>query len=291
MSAISVSGKDLAARVKEELKPRVERVSQRLGRPVCLAVVLVGEDPASQVYVGSKGKAAKEVGMVPRDFRLAHDATQHELEHLLATLSSDPTVDGILLQLPLPKHLNEFEALQKIVPEKDVDGLTPLNQGLLQRGERCFEPCTPKGCVMLIQEALHQLERPTDMSGLSAVVIGRSILVGKPMATLLLQQNATVTLCHSRTRGLEDEIARADIVVAAIGRANLVKGSWLKPGCIVIDVGMNRTEAGKLVGDVEFSEALSRAAAITPVPGGVGPMTIAMLITNTVESAERKVSV
>ncbi len=283
MNAIVVSGKEVASKVREGLKPRAAQVEEKLGRKACLAVVLVGDNPASQVYVRSKEQAAKDTGLEPRDIRLPGETTQDDLERTLSELSTDPRVDGILLQLPLPKHLSEFNALRAISPDKDVDGLTPYNQGLLFRGAECFQPCTPKGVMRLIDEA----HSGQSIAGMRALVLGRSVLVGKPQAALLLERSCTVTVCHSKTRDLQEEISRADIVVAAIGRPEFVLGEWIKAGAIVIDVGINRLESGKLIGDVHYESAVRRAGAITPVPGGVGPMTIAMLLENTVQAAER----
>jgi methylenetetrahydrofolate dehydrogenase (NADP+)/methenyltetrahydrofolate cyclohydrolase len=254
------------------------------GRPAGLAVVLVGEDPASAVYVRSKGKATVAAGMASFEHRLPADTDQATLEALVDQLNADPAVDGILVQLPLPRHLDADAVLLRIDPDKDVDGFHPVNAGRLASGLPGFVPCTPLGCLMLLRDRLG------DLSGLEAVVIGRSNIVGKPMAALLTADSATVTLAHSRTRDLAAHVGRADIVVAAVGRPNFVRGEWLKPGATVIDVGINRVESG-LVGDVDFASASQVAGAITPVPGGVGPMTIAVLLRNTLVAAHRRAGV
>ena len=263
-------------------------IEERLGRPPGLAVVLVGENPASKVYVKSKSARAKKCGITVRDIVLPADTSNEQLQAELQALNNADEIDGILLQLPLPDGLDEFSAINAISPEKDVDGLHPLNQGLLLRGADCFEPCTPKGCTLLISQALSQLGKGPDLSGMNAVVVGRSILVGKPMALLLLAANCSVSMCHSRTKNLGEYLSRADIVVAAVGRERMIDSEHLKPGAIVIDVGINRTAEGALAGDVDFESVKDVAGAITPVPGGVGPMTIAVLLQNTVRSAERK---
>jgi methylenetetrahydrofolate dehydrogenase (NADP+)/methenyltetrahydrofolate cyclohydrolase len=254
------------------------------GRVPGLAVVLVGGDPASQVYVRSKGKATVEAGMASFEHRLPEDTSQADLMALVERLNGDEAVDGILVQLPLPAGLDDNAVIAAIDPAKDVDGFHVINAGLLAVGARGLVPCTPLGCLMMLKDRLG------DLSGLEAVVIGRSNIVGKPMAQLLLQENCTVTIAHSRTRDLPGVVRRGDIVVAAVGRADMVKGDWLKPGAVVIDVGMNRLPAdengkSKLTGDVDFASASEVASAITPVPGGVGPMTIALLLRNTVFAA------
>jgi methylenetetrahydrofolate dehydrogenase (NADP+) / methenyltetrahydrofolate cyclohydrolase len=259
-----------------------------------LAVVLVGSDPASQVYVGAKGKAAKECGFHSLQFDLAATTSEAELLALVHNLNNDPQVHGILVQLPLPKHVDSTRVLEAIDPAKDVDGFHPINVGLIGIGafERALVPCTPAGSMILIDHACRHLGRKLD--GANAVVIGRSNIVGKPIAQLLLSRNCTVTIAHSRTRDLAEVAATADVLVAAVGRPEMVKGHWVRPGAIVIDVGVNRIPApergeGKtrLVGDVAFAEAAERAGAITPVPGGVGPMTIAMLMRNVLTAAKR----
>ncbi|NVB80226.1 MAG: bifunctional methylenetetrahydrofolate dehydrogenase/methenyltetrahydrofolate cyclohydrolase FolD [Kofleriaceae bacterium] len=276
-----IDGKAIAAKLRGEVAVTANALRGR-GITPTLAVVLVGDDPASAVYVRSKTKAAREAGVEPRDFKLPATTTQAELMALVAQLNADREVDGILVQLPLPPHLDSDAVIRALDPAKDVDGLSVTSIGNLAQGKPTFVACTPKGCMRLLREV------PVDPAGLRAVVIGRSLLVGKPMALLLQNANATVTMCHSRTRDLADEVRRAEIVVAAIGKAEMVRGDWIREGAVVIDVGMNRTAEGKLVGDVEFTAAAQRARAITPVPGGVGPMTIACLLENTVEAATRR---
>jgi methylenetetrahydrofolate dehydrogenase (NADP+)/methenyltetrahydrofolate cyclohydrolase len=278
MSAQIIDGKAIAAKVRSEVAARAKALPRKPG----LAVVLVGEDPASQVYVRNKGKAAEEAGLAVFDHKLAASTGEAELLALVEKLNRDPAVDGILVQFPVPKQIDAAKVQRAISPDKDVDGLHPVSAGRLWTGERGFVPCTPLGVMRLLSEA------NTELAGAEAVVLGRSNLVGKPMAGLLLQANATVTMCHSRTRDLAAVCRRADVLVAAIGRAEMVRGDWVKPGATVIDVGMNRNAAGKLCGDVEFAAAAERARAITPVPGGVGPMTIALLLANTVTAAERR---
>ena len=287
MSAAIIDGKAFAAGLRERVGTAAARFAAEAGRKAGLAVVLVGGDPASQVYVRSKGKATVEAGMASFEHRLPADVSQAELLALVAMLNADPAVDGILVQLPLPPGLDEQAVVEAIDPAKDVDGLTPVSTGRLALGLPGLVPCTPLGCLMLLQDRLG------DLSGLDAVVIGRSILVGKPMAQLLLGASCTVTIAHSRTRDLADVVRRAHIVIAAVGRPEMVKGDWLKPGAVVIDVGINRvagSEPGKtrLVGDVDFASASTVAGAITPVPGGVGPMTIAVLLRNTLVAARRR---
>lgn len=287
MGAALIDGKAFAARLRERVGEQARRFETATGRKAGLAVVLVGEDPASQVYVRSKGKATLEAGMASFEHRLPAGAAQEELLALVSKLNADPAVDGILVQLPLPGQMDEAQVIAAIDPNKDVDGFTVANAGRLATGLPGFVPCTPLGCIMLLK---HQLG---DLSGLDAVVVGRSNIVGKPMAQLLLQENCTVTIAHSRTRDLPEVVRRADIVVAAVGRAEMIKAEWLKPGATVIDVGINRLPAaggdvkGRLVGDVDFAGASAVAGAITPVPGGVGPMTIAVLLRNTVMAAYR----
>jgi methylenetetrahydrofolate dehydrogenase (NADP+)/methenyltetrahydrofolate cyclohydrolase len=260
------------------------------GRKAGLAVVLVGEDPASQVYVRSKGKQTVEAGMASFEHRLPADTAEGEVLDLVERLNADPAVDGILVQLPLPGHIDEQKVIATISPDKDVDGFHVINAGRLAVGLPGFVPCTPLGCVMLLKDRLGSL------SGLDAVVIGRSNIVGKPMAQLLLAESCTVTVAHSRTRDLADVVRRADIVVAAVGRPEMVKGDWIKPGATVIDVGINRVPAAeegktRLVGDVDYAAAVQVAGAITPVPGGVGPMTIAVLLRNTLVAAHRNAGI
>jgi methylenetetrahydrofolate dehydrogenase (NADP+)/methenyltetrahydrofolate cyclohydrolase len=281
MSAKILDGKAVAARIRGELGEEVKLLRDRGVEPG-LAVVLVGDDPASQIYVRNKTTACAQVGIRTFDHRLPAATSKGELLALLAKLNADPLVDGILLQLPLPSGLDAREILPAVDPRKDVDGIHPDNLGHLVMGEPRFVACTPFGVMKLIEES------GLSLGGADAVVVGRSNMVGKPMAALLTNANATVTLCHSRTRDLATVVARADLVVAAVGRAEMVRGDWIKPGAVVIDVGINRQESGKLLGDVEFAPAAARASAITPVPGGVGPMTIAMLLANTVTSARRR---
>jgi methylenetetrahydrofolate dehydrogenase (NADP+) / methenyltetrahydrofolate cyclohydrolase len=284
--AAIIDGAGFAAALRGRVAEAVAAFRDRTGRAPGLAVVLVGEDPASQVYVRSKGKATAEAGMAGSEHRLGSDTSQDELLALVQSLNADPAVDGILVQLPLPRQIDEQAVIAAIDPDKDVDGFHPVNAGRLASGLEGFVPCTPLGCLMLLKDRLG------DLSGLDAVVIGRSNIVGKPMAQLLLQESCTVTIAHSRTRDLPAVVRRADIVVAAVGRPLMVRSDWLKPGATVIDVGINRvaTDDGKtrLVGDVAFDEALKVAGAITPVPKGVGPMTIAVLLRNTLVSACRR---
>jgi methylenetetrahydrofolate dehydrogenase (NADP+)/methenyltetrahydrofolate cyclohydrolase len=281
MAAIRIDGKAVAARVRAGAAVGAQQLRER-GIAPTLAVVLVGDDPASAIYVRNKTKAAVEAHVDVADHKLPATTTQGELAALIEELNQQPDVDGILVQLPLPAQLDSEAIVRSIDPAKDVDGLHPSNLGYLAQGKPLFAPCTPRGCMHLLAEV------GAEVAGARAVVIGRSLLVGKPMALLLANANATVTLCHSKTRDLADEVRRADIVVAAIGRAELVRGDWIKPGAVVLDVGMNRNADGKLCGDVEYPAAAERARAITPVPGGVGPMTIACLIENTVTAAQRR---
>src|SRR5690242_304524 len=273
-----IDGKAIAQQVRNEVRDEVAAWVAAGHEPPGLATVLVGDDAASAIYVGGKQKASAEVGIRPFDIRLGQDATHDEVRKVIHDLNADPTVNGILLQLPTPKQVDGQLLTTEILPGKDVDGLTPISAGLLSKGLPGLRPCTPSGCMELLRRHDVRLE------GAEAVVVGRSDLVGKPVAALLLAENATVTMCHSRTRDLEGVCRRADIVVAAVGRPEMVKGSWIKPGATVIDVGINRTDDG-LVGDVEFASAVEVAGLITPVPGGVGPMTIAMLLRNTLQAA------
>jgi methylenetetrahydrofolate dehydrogenase (NADP+) / methenyltetrahydrofolate cyclohydrolase len=279
MSATVLDGKALAARIRGELKLETERLAAQAIRPG-LAVVLVGEDPASQIYVRNKTTACAQAGILTLDHRLSAATSTAELLGLVAELNADVRVDGILIQLPLPAGIDARRVLFAVDPRKDVDGIHPENVGRLLMGEPRFVACTPFGVMKLIEEA--RLSLP----GVQAVVVGRSNMVGKPMAALLLNANATVTVCHSKTRDLAATVGRADLLVAAVGRPEMIRGEWVKPGAVVIDVGINRTPEGKLLGDVEYAAAAARAAAITPVPGGVGPMTIAMLLANTVTAAK-----
>jgi len=281
MAAKIIDGKALAARLRGTMADEVKQLVARSVRPG-LAVVLVGEDPASQIYVRNKTKALAEAGFACFDHHLPADTAEAKLLGLIADLNADRAVDGILVQLPLPKHIDSKRVLLAIDPAKDVDGFHPENLGRLLIGEPRFIACTPFGIMKLIEEA------GTAVRGATAVVVGRSNIVGKPVAVLLTNADATVTVCHSKTKDLPAVIASADILVAAIGRAEMIRGAWIKPGATVIDVGTNRLPTGKLVGDVEFAAAVERAGAITPVPGGVGPMTITMLLANTLESARRR---
>lgn len=281
MPAQIIDGKALAAQVKAEAAAEA-RALRAQGVTPYLAVVLVGEDPASQVYVRGKVNDCAQCGIESREHRLPADTTQQELLALVAGLAEDPAVHGILVQLPLPARIDEKAVINAIPPEKDVDGFSPVNAGRMQIGEECYLPCTPAGCIRMIEST------GVEISGKNAVVIGRSNIVGKPAALLLLAHNATVTVCHSRTQGLREICANADILVAAVGRAGFVTGDMVKPGAVVIDVGINRGADGKLHGDVDFAAAAEKAAWITPVPGGVGPMTRAMLMKNTTRAAARQ---
>lgn len=274
-----IDGKAVAGRVREEVATRVRALAARDVVPG-LATVLVGADPASEVYVRNKQRACEAVGIRSFGHRLPADAGQADLLALVAELAGDTRVHGILVQLPLPDGLDADAVVQAIPPEKDVDGLHPVNQGRLMTGRAGLRPCTPLGVMRLLDEV------GAELRGARAIVVGRSVLVGKPLAMLLLERHATVTLCHSRTRDLGAEVARADVVVAAVGRAGLIRGDWVREGSIVIDVGTNRGPDGRLIGDVDFDGARPRCAHITPVPGGVGPMTVAMLLANTVQAAE-----
>ena len=285
MTASIIDGKAFAAGLRDKVAGHVARLGADHGIVPGLAVVLVGEDPASEVYVRSKGKMTVEVGMRSFEHRLAADTDEATLLGLIQKLNRDPQVHGILVQLPLPAHLDSDLVINAIDPAKDVDGFHISNVGLLATGQKAMVPCTPLGCLLMLR-AHHG-----DLSGMEAVVIGRSNIVGKPMAQLLLGESCTVTVAHSRTRDLAGVVRRADIVVAAVGRAQMVPGDWIKPGATVIDVGINRVDAGggktRLVGDVEFDSVAAVAGAITPVPGGVGPMTIACLLANTVTACCR----
>ena len=282
MSADIIDGKSFAAALRARIAAQAEVFRAAAGRAPGLAVVLVGDDPASAVYVRNKGKATMAAGMAGFEHRLPVDCVQAELLALIDRLNVDPAVDGILVQMPLPRQIDADAVILAIDPAKDVDGFHPDNVGRLAIGMPGFVPCTPQGCLMLLRDRLG------DLSGLDAVVIGRSTIVGKPVAQLLTATNCTVTLAHSRTRDLASIVRRADIVVAAVGQPQMVKGAWIKPGATVIDVGINRTEAG-IVGDVDFGGAAAVAAAITPVPGGVGPMTIACLLRNTLIAAHIRI--
>ncbi len=288
--AMLIDGKAIAQEITENLTRQVLQLKQNNLTPG-LAVVLVGEDPASQVYVRNKGKMAEKIGLHSVQYSLPASTREADILARIEALNEDPSIHGILVQLPLPDHIDSAKVLRLIRPEKDVDGFHPVNVGLLTTGlrDQALIPCTPAGCIILAKR-----HRGEDLSGLEAVIIGRSNIVGKPVAQLLLQENCTITIVHSRTKNLEQHIARADILVACLGRARFVRGDWIKPGATIIDVGINRMDApekgpGKtrLVGDVDFDSALPAAGAITPVPGGVGPMTIAMLMQNVVTAAQR----
>ncbi len=286
MSTIIIDGKARALQLRESVAAGVAEFAAEHGRAPGLTVVLVGEDPASAVYVRSKGQATAAAGMISGEHRLPATTSEADLLALVAALNADPAVDGILVQLPLPRHIDADRVIAAIDPAKDVDGFHPVNAGRLATGLDALVPCTPSGCLMMIEEALG------DITGKEALVIGRSNIVGKPMAALLTARSATVTIAHSRTRDLAGHVARAEIVVAAVGVAHLVKGEWLRPGACVIDVGMNRITGAdgksRLTGDVDYASALGRAGWITPVPGGVGPMTIACLLANTLKAARAR---
>ena len=279
MAAKILDGKVLSAEIREQVSQRVEALKQR-GVTPGLAVILVGDDPASEIYVRNKGKGCEETGMLSRTVKMDASVTQEALEAEIDRLNADPAIHGILVQLPLPRHLDEQAALAKILPEKDVDGFHLINAGRLMTGSEGVIPCTPKGALYMIRSTGEEL------SGKEAVVIGRSNIVGKPMAMLLMRENCTVTVCHSRTKDLAEHTRRADILVAAVGKAGFVTADMVKPGAIVIDVGINRVD-GKVCGDVDFENVKEKAGWITPVPGGVGKMTIAMLLANTADAAER----
>ncbi|RUP08469.1 bifunctional methylenetetrahydrofolate dehydrogenase/methenyltetrahydrofolate cyclohydrolase FolD [Hyphomicrobium sp.] len=284
-----IDGKETAAKVRAEVAAEVARLQKDHGLKPGLAVVLVGEDPASKVYVANKAKQTVEVGMNSWEHRLPAETPEADVLALVEKLNNDPACHGILVQLPLPKHINAEKVLNLISPDKDVDGFHPVNVGRLWVGERALVPCTPTGSVILAKSVLPNL------SGLNAVVIGRSNIVGKPVAALLLRENCTVTIAHSRTKNIEDVVRGADLVIAAVGIPEMVKGSWIKPGATIIDVGINRvpSESGKtkIVGDVAYEECAKVAGAITPVPGGVGPMTIACLLRNTAQAAAMQAGV
>lgn len=276
-----IDGKALAAQMREQMSDRVQELEAK-GITPGLAVVLVGEDPASRVYVSMKEKACAATGIYSAEHKLAAETTQQELLALVDQLNNDERIDGILVQLPLPDHIDEDCILNAISPLKDVDGFHPFSVGCLATGNPTFRSCTPYGVMKMLESI------PYDLNGKEVVVVGRSNIVGKPVALMCLAENATVTICHSRTKDLEGHVGRADVVIAAVGIPEMIKGSWIKEGAVVIDVGINRTENNKLVGDVEFAAAAERASHITPVPGGVGPMTITMLLFNTIQSASQR---
>jgi methylenetetrahydrofolate dehydrogenase (NADP+)/methenyltetrahydrofolate cyclohydrolase len=278
-----IDGKAIAADIRKQIAADVVAL-QGQGITPGLAVVLVGDDPASRVYVSMKEKACEQAGIFSDEHKLPVETTEAQLLALIKELNSDQRIDGILVQLPLPEHIDENKVLEAISPTKDADGFHPYNVGRLVTGNPLFQPCTPYGIMKMLEYI------GVDLTGKEVVVVGRSNIVGKPVALMCLSQHATVTLCHSRTRDLPAKVAQADVLIAAVGRAEMIKGAWIKPGAVVIDVGVNRIGENKLVGDVEFEAARERAKAITPVPGGVGPMTITMLLYNTVEGAKRRVN-
>ena len=278
--ALIIDGKAVAKDVQRHIKEEVEGLERRWGMAPGLGVVLVGDDPGSHIYVRNKEKACKEVGIKSFEHLLPATISEKELLAVVQQLNKDKNVNGILVQLPLPAHIRSEKILEAISPYKDVDGFHPVSQGMLLLGGEGFRPCTPMGIMRLLESV------GCDPKGKNAVVVGRSNIVGKPVALMLLEKHATVTICHSRTASLRDEVGRADILVVAIGKAGLVRGDWIKRGAVVIDVGINRLPSGKLCGDVDFETAKERASAITPVPGGVGPMTICMLLYNTLKAAK-----
>ncbi|MGH7769130.1 MAG: bifunctional methylenetetrahydrofolate dehydrogenase/methenyltetrahydrofolate cyclohydrolase FolD [Candidatus Binatia bacterium] len=278
--ATIIDGKAVAREIQAEIKAEVDGLKRRWGMVPGLGVVLVGDDPASHLYVKNKEKACKEVGIRSEEHLLPESVSEREILSLIQKLNRNNEIHGILVQLPLPAHVRAERVLNAVSPQKDIDGFHPVNQGLLLAGGEGFRPCTPMGIMKLLESAR------CDPKGKNATVVGRSNIVGKPVAIMLLEKHATVTICHSRTAHLKDEVGRADIVVAAIGKAAMIRGDWIKPGAVVIDVGINRLPSGKLSGDVEFESAKERASAITPVPGGVGPMTICMLLFNTLRAAK-----
>ena len=279
--ATVIDGKAIAAKIRGEIAIDVNRLETEGVKPG-LAVVLVGEDPASKVYVSMKEKACQDVGIFSDEHKLPVETSEEELLALIERLNADSRIDGILVQLPLPKQIDTEKVLEAISPHKDVDGFHPYNVGRLVVGKPLFQPCTPYGVMMMLKET------GVDLAGKEVVVVGRSNIVGKPVAFMCLQQHATVTLCHSRTKNLAQKVGMADVLIAAVGQPEMIKGAWIKEGAVVIDVGVNRVGEKKLVGDVEYAAASERASAITPVPGGVGPMTITMLLYNTVESAKNR---
>ncbi|MDE0342261.1 MAG: bifunctional methylenetetrahydrofolate dehydrogenase/methenyltetrahydrofolate cyclohydrolase FolD [Deltaproteobacteria bacterium] len=279
-----IDGKAVAQQVRDEVRVAAQRLRNGHGVVPGLGVVLVGDDPASRVYVRNKEKACAEVGIRSVEHLLPASVSEHELLDLIARLNEDPAIHGILVQLPLPEQIASARILEAVSPAKDVDGFHPVNQGLLLSGGEGFRPCTPLGIMRMLDSV------GCPLKGRNAVVVGRSNIVGKPVALMLLERHATVTLCHSRTADLAGEVGRADVVVAAVGKTHAIRGEWIKPGAVVIDVGINRLPDGKLAGDVEFDAARERASWISPVPGGVGPMTICMLLSNTLLSAQRSVA-
>lgn len=284
MAAKILDGRQYSAEIRESIREKVQAMNEKYGVVPGLAVILVGNDPASEIYVRNKGNGCRETGMKSLTITLPEETTQLKLEETIDELNADDSIHGILVQLPLPRHLDSDRALARIRPEKDVDGFHLLNAGRLMTGLEGVIPCTPKGALYMLKKT------GVELSGLNAVVVGRSNIVGKPMAMLLLQQNCTVTVCHSRTNNLKDITSKADILVCAVGKAGMIRADMVKDGAIVIDVGINRIE-GKVVGDVDFASVSEKASWITPVPGGVGRMTIAMLLQNTLEAAEKAIGV
>ena len=281
MSATIISGKELSSIIREKITADTAKLAEQYGKKPGLAVIQVGENPASTIYVNNKKKACEQVGFQSFGYSLPEEASEAELLDLIRTLNEDPNVHGILCQLPLPKHMDEFSVICAIAPEKDVDGFHPVNKGLLSIGKDCLVSCTPKGCIELLKYA------NVDISGKNCVVIGRSNIVGKPVASLMLHENATVTVVHSKTKNIKEICKQADILIVAIGKQGFVTKDFVKEGAVIIDVGINRCEDGKVRGDVDFDDVVDIASAITPVPGGVGPMTITMLLQNTLEAIER----
>ncbi len=275
-----LDGKKISAKVREDLKLEVDNLKKEGIKPK-LAVIMVGNDPASKVYVRNKNKACEEIGIEYEEFLLGEETTMEELLNVIDNLNKNQNIDGILLQSPIPKHLDINKAFRAILPEKDVDGFHPINAGKLSIGEKCFVPCTPHGVVKIIEEYNIETE------GKNVVIVGRSNIVGKPLIQCMLQKNATVTVCHSKTRNLEEFTRKADILIVAIGKPKFITENMVKEGVVVIDIGINRNEEGKLVGDVDFDNVSKKASYITPVPGGVGPMTVAMLMENVVEAAKQ----
>jgi methylenetetrahydrofolate dehydrogenase (NADP+)/methenyltetrahydrofolate cyclohydrolase len=282
MAASIIDGKAISAQIRAELTQEVSNLKSQKGVTPGLAVVLVGEDPASKVYVGQKEKACNELGLLSRKYHLPAETTEAELLALVEKLNADPEIDGILVQLPLPKQIDDKKVIATIHPDKDVDGFHPVNQGRLVIGTDGFKPCTPYGCIHLLKRS------GVNLVGAETVVVGRSNIVGKPVTLMLIQENATVTVCHSKTKDLGAVCRRADVLVVAIGRPKMITADMVKEGAVVIDVGVNRLPDGKLCGDVDYESVAQKASQITPVPGGVGPMTIAMLMFNTVNSARRR---
>lgn len=280
MSATIIDGKAIAADLRQSIKARVEKRLAEGKRAPGLAVILVGADPASQIYVGSKRRACEEVGFVSKSFDLPAETSQEELNSLIDQLNNDTAIDGILVQLPLPEHIPDEDIIERIHPDKDVDGFHPYNVGKLALRQPVLRPCTPRGIITLLNSTGHEIR------GMDAVVVGASNIVGRPMSLELLLAGCTVTTCHRFTKNLEEKVRGAEILVVAVGKPGIVASDWIKPGAIVIDVGINRNEQGKLVGDLEFESARERAGWITPVPGGVGPMTVATLLQNTADAAD-----